>query len=147
MLVVFFALTTAVAMLTPRSIWERLWIAGSAIPIALISNVLRITATGLVCEFASPELGEQFHDVAGLVMPVIGAALVGLELWILHHLFLDDPRTAVSVPGTVTKQRVEVNPVSLYGSSSSRRRSRRPAAPPAATPPPAPAPKAASQSS
>src|SRR5205814_9373752 len=47
MLVVFFALSTAVAMLIRKPLWEKLVIAGSAVPIALASNVLRITITGL----------------------------------------------------------------------------------------------------
>jgi exosortase len=142
MLVVFFALTTAVAMLVKRPIWERVAIAASAIPIALVSNILRIAATGLVCEFASRDLGAEFHDIAGLVMPVLGATLVAFELWVLNNLFLDDPRFA-PLPGAVTLQRVETNPVSLYGSSSASRRSRRPAAPPAAAPKPAAAPETA----
>src|SRR5215813_959038 len=50
MLMVFFALSTAVAMLIRKPLWEKLLIAGSAVPIALASNVLRITITGICYE-------------------------------------------------------------------------------------------------
>ena len=50
MLVVFFALSTAVAMIIRKPLWEKLFIAASAVPIALASNVLRITMTGLYYE-------------------------------------------------------------------------------------------------
>lgn len=46
MLMIFFALSTAVALLCRRPMWQRLLIVLSAAPIALIANITRITATG-----------------------------------------------------------------------------------------------------
>src|SRR2546429_8775712 len=46
MLVTFFALTTAVAILRKRSLLATTFLVASAIPIALTANILRITITG-----------------------------------------------------------------------------------------------------
>src|SRR5262249_38807080 len=43
MLMTFVALVTAVALLTDRPIWEKGVLLASAVPIALVSNILRIT--------------------------------------------------------------------------------------------------------
>src|SRR5205823_12397771 len=56
MLVIFFALSTAVAIVVSRPLWERLLLAASAIPIALASNVTRITVTGALHKLVGPEL-------------------------------------------------------------------------------------------
>ncbi|MBL8798357.1 MAG: exosortase/archaeosortase family protein, partial [Planctomycetia bacterium] len=69
MLVVFFALSTAFALIVRRPIWEKLLIVTSAVPIALAANVLRITATGVLHETVSSELANAvFHDFAGWLM-------------------------------------------------------------------------------
>src|SRR5436305_1327663 len=57
MLVVFFALSTAVALLIRKPLWEKTLIAFSAIPIALASNILRITVTGIVYEVLGDGFG------------------------------------------------------------------------------------------
>ena len=131
MLVVFFALSTAVAMLIQKPLWERLTIALSAVPIALVSNILRITATGIIYENLGDGYGGQMlHDVAGWLMMPLGLIFLGLELWVLKNL-LREPATGRPLPSQVTMQRVEVNPVTMYRGES--RRSRR-AVPPAETP-------------
>jgi exosortase/archaeosortase family protein len=119
MLVVFFALSTAVAMLVRKPLWEKLLLAGSAVPIALASNVLRITLTGVLCDSFGSELGLYFHDMAGLLMPFIGMAFLGIEWWILGKLLIDRPS---DVSSQISLQRVAVNPVALYQSSQTPRR-------------------------
>lgn len=123
MLVVFFALSTAVALLMHKPLWERMLIAVSALPIALVSNVLRITFTGLLYESVGAELGHAiFHDVMGWLMMPIGLAFLGLELWILGRLLLP-PRTAPVLAGVdLSLQRV------AYSSGTSRTGSGRRAA-------------------
>ncbi len=98
MLMVFFALSTAVAMLSERPIWERLLIVISAVPIAIISNVVRITVTAglhvglhdrVVFGMSGTDLADRvFHDWAGWLMMPLALALLWLELWILSHLFI-----------------------------------------------------------
>jgi exosortase len=48
MLMIFFALSTAVALLSKRVLWERVLIVLSAVPIALVANITRISATAIL---------------------------------------------------------------------------------------------------
>jgi exosortase len=97
MLVVFFALSTAVALVARRPFWERLFLVFSAIPIALFTNVMRITATGVAYETIGSEAGRFiFHDLAGWLMMPLALALLGLELNLLRRMFL----APLSVQGT-----------------------------------------------
>jgi exosortase len=92
MLVVFFALSTAVVLLVQRHWIDRVIILASAIPIALISNIVRITATGLMYEAGYSELANHaFHDAAGWLMMPIGLGFLWIELWVLSQLFIDLP--------------------------------------------------------
>ncbi len=139
MLVVFFALSTAVALLINKPLWEKLVIAASAVPIALAANVLRITATGLFYDAFGPRFGGPFfHDLAGWLMMPLGLAFLGVELWVLRHLLLEPSNKLL--PSQVSLQRVEVNPLSFYRGNGSRRERRAAAAtqPPAASDPVAP---------
>lgn len=90
MLVVFFALSTGFALVVKRPAWEKWIIVGSAVPIALACNVLRITATGMLNENVSSEIvNEAFHDFAGWLMPPLGLGMLWLELKVLTLLWLD----------------------------------------------------------
>jgi len=135
MLVVFFALSTAVAMLIKKPLWEKMTIAFSAIPIALVSNILRITATGLIYENLGDGYGGALlHDIAGWLMMPLGLMFLGLELLILKNL-LREPVKGRALSSQGGMQRVEVNPVALYrGEKTSRRSRRAPAPPPVETP-------------
>jgi exosortase len=90
MLLIFFALSTAVALVIQRPLLDRLLIVVSAIPIAVISNVTRITVTAILHEKVSSEWANMvFHDVAGWLMMVWGLALLWLELWVLSRLLIE----------------------------------------------------------
>jgi exosortase len=89
MLVVFFAFATAVALIVKRPLWEKLLLVVSAIPIALVVNVLRITATGVLFELVSAETAKLvFHDLAGWLMMPIALVILGLELQFLKRLMI-----------------------------------------------------------
>lgn len=134
MLVVFFALSTAVAMLIRKPLWEKLVIAGSAIPIALASNVLRIVATGLFYEMMGEGYDDKsFHDLAGWLMMPLGLGFLGLELLILARLLLE-PVGQRPLAGVARTQTVEVNPLAAYRGASAPRRERRAVAVPATVP-------------
>lgn len=122
MLVVFFALSTAVAMLIQKPLWEKLLVAFSAIPIALITNILRITVTGLLHDTVGSEIANAiFHDLAGWLMMPLGLAFLGLELLVLKHLLIEPVRAAPTLV-QVTQQRVSVDPLALYGAPGGTRR-------------------------
>lgn len=134
MLVVFFALSTGVAMLIRKPLWERLLIAASAVPIALAANVLRITITGVCYDLLGNNVGGHlFHDVAGWLMMPLGLAFLGLELLVLRKLLIEAPSKR-RLSSQVSLQRVEVSPVAMYRGSQGTRRERRAA--PAAEPTP-----------
>jgi len=89
MLLIFFALATAVAVVINRPLLDRLVLVASAIPIAVVANVVRISATGLSQEFFSPELAQRlFHDWAGWFMMPLALALLWGVLWLLSHLLV-----------------------------------------------------------
>jgi exosortase len=123
MLVVFFALSTAVAMLMKKPLWERLFIALSAAPIALIANVLRISITGLCYDtFGNHYGGQFFHDAAGWLMMPLGLAMLGVELWILGTLLIDCPSDEPIAEGNA--QPPALNPLALYGEASGTKRAK-----------------------
>lgn len=84
MLMTFFALSTAVAFAIDRPILDKWIVFLSAVPIALVMNVFRITLTVLLFQFAGSEVAKVvFHDVAGWVM--MPMALVAV--WLLLRLW------------------------------------------------------------
>ncbi len=89
MLMVFFALSSAVALLTARPWWQRGIILLAAVPIALASNFLRIFSTGVLHLAGWDHLADlAFHDLAGWLMMPIGLMMLGVLLWFLDHLVL-----------------------------------------------------------
>lgn len=92
MLVVFFAVATAVAIVVQKPVWEKLLLVGSAVPIAVFCNVLRITVTGVLFETVGSAWARiVFHDLAGWLMMVLALGLLKLEMWLLDHILIDPP--------------------------------------------------------
>jgi exosortase len=84
MLVTFFALAAGVAILVPRSWPERAVIVLSAVPIAVLANVARITATGVLFEAGhSATARAVFHDAAGWLMMPLALGMLLAELFVL----------------------------------------------------------------
>jgi exosortase len=89
MMLLFVALATAVAIVVQRSWIEKVIIIASSIPIAVASNVLRITVTGLLSYLVSAEWADRFfHDFAGWFMMPAALGMLAIELWILSHMFV-----------------------------------------------------------
>jgi exosortase len=92
MLVIFFALSTAFVLVIRRPLWEKVLIVASAVPIALVVNVIRITATGVLYQTVGSEWAHAvFHDLAGWLMMPLALGILGLECKLLKNLFLDPP--------------------------------------------------------
>jgi len=101
MLVAFFALAVALAYSTNRPIWQKVFLALSALPIAILCNGLRVTLTGVL----GAKLGEEWahgatHETLGLLMLIpamfmqLGLAWLldkkfGLQ-WVLDRMFIED---------------------------------------------------------
>ncbi len=89
MLMVFFALSSAAALIIQRSWVEKTILLASAIPIALLVNILRITATGVLHELVSSDTANAFfHDVAGWFMMPLALALLWCEYKVLINLIV-----------------------------------------------------------
>jgi exosortase len=90
MLLSFVTLIAAVVILVRRPAWERVVLMLSAVPIALVSNILRITATAVCYHSFGAELGEKYaHDYAGWMMMPLALGLVWLELRLMSWVFQD----------------------------------------------------------
>lgn len=98
MLLTFFALSTAVALISRRPRMDKVVLVASAIPIALVMNILRITATGVLHRTVGSRIANAvFHDLAGWLMMPLALGLLWLELLLLDHLF-PQPETTGPVP-------------------------------------------------
>src|SRR5262245_15633842 len=90
MLVLFFAMATAVAILIRRSILEKVILIASAAPIAVAANVLRITTTGLLHATVGGEWANRFfHDFAGWLMMPVALGLLWLELQLMSRSVIE----------------------------------------------------------
>lgn len=88
MLMTLAATVTAAVVLVPMPVWKRIVVLLSALPIALISNIARIVATGWAYYLIHGELArERSHDWAGFLMMPLALLLVGVEILILSWLF------------------------------------------------------------
>ena len=89
MLLTFFALATAIILLSKRPWVDKLVIVLSAVPIAVVANIVRVTITAFLYEFVSSTLARKLiHDWAGYLMMPVGLLILWLELKILDHLFI-----------------------------------------------------------
>jgi len=85
---IFGAMSVALAMMINRPWWDRFAILVSAIPVALFTNVIRITATALLY-LAFPEneaIKHYIHDWAGFAMMPIAMGILWLELQLLNKI-------------------------------------------------------------
>jgi exosortase len=87
MLMTLAATVTATILLIPLPNWKRIVILLSAIPIALVSNIIRIVATGWCYSIIKSDHAKELaHDWSGYLMMPLALALVGLEVLILSWL-------------------------------------------------------------
>jgi exosortase len=92
MLVTFFAMSTAFAIVIRRHWIDKLVILASALPIALLANVIRITVIGIMSELVGMEFADfWFHQNGGWLMMPLALGMLGLELWILSRLLVQPP--------------------------------------------------------
>ncbi len=92
MLVIFFALAAAVAIVSRRPLLDRFLVLVSAVPIAILSNIARVTVAGILHYTTTSEAANAFfHDVAGWFMMPLALGMLWIELKVLSHLFIDRP--------------------------------------------------------
>jgi len=96
MLMTFFAISTAFVMILRSSeLWVRAIVVVSAVPVAILANVARITVTGLLFNASQEHLANVvFHDVAGLLMMPLAIVILFLELRLLRRVLVERPDSA-----------------------------------------------------
>lgn len=103
MLMTFAAFCVGAVMLLEKHWLVKVLILSSAIPIALATNILRITATGLAHVWlkdngSKGDVLNFIHDFNGWMMMPIGLGFLLLEMWILKHLLIETDHTYLPVP-------------------------------------------------
>jgi exosortase len=99
MLVAFFALAVALAYSTARPMWQKVFLAMCALPIAILCNSLRVTLTGVLAATWGMEWAKgSTHETVGLLM-LIPALFLQLAVgWVLDRIFIEDTTTQGTAP-------------------------------------------------
>jgi len=83
-----FALAFAFVLFSRWSWWQKGLVLLAAMPVAIVANVVRVVATGLLYQFVSGEAGQRFsHDIAGFAMIPLAAFILWMFLIYLDKLF------------------------------------------------------------
>jgi len=126
MLMLFLAVCVGAAFLMRRPVWERVFVVLSAVPVAIVANVARITVTGFLHETLESEWADVFyHDLAGWFMMPMAVVLLWLEVGLLRRVALPPPPAGPVAIGTSPGSAPRSERVSSNGR---RRKSRRRAA-------------------
>lgn len=90
MLVGIVALAFAYLMFSRKPWWQKALLCVAAVPVAVLANVTRITATALLYEHVSSAAGKSFsHDAAGWVTNCAAALLFAGVLWLFSRMFVE----------------------------------------------------------
>lgn len=89
MLMTFAAFAVGAVLMADRTYFEKGMILVGVVPIAVVVNVLRVTATGVAYTFISDKGTQNFvHDFHGWLMMPAGLGLLWLQLWVLDRLVI-----------------------------------------------------------
>ena len=105
-LIAYVALGVAWAYLQYRPIWQRVVLVASAVPIAILLNVVRVAITCMMYVIDKPEMGQGFmHEMAGIMMLAPAVLLFWLLGWLLHGLVIevDEDAPAAGAGGETKK--------------------------------------------
>lgn len=91
--VTFLALAAAFALVTKSALPVRFVLLVSALPIAVLANVARITVTAVLFYWDQSDAARAvYHDLAGWLMIPLGCAMILFENWFLERVLVrDDP--------------------------------------------------------
>jgi len=112
MATIFMALAIAIVLVVERPWWDRLIVLLSAIPIAIIVNIVRVTVTGMLYKAAGDSEFAQhiFHDWAGWFMMPLALGLLYVELQILSNLVIEDESSQLAAVDVRTSSGGPVRP-------------------------------------
>ncbi len=102
------ALGVAFAYFWERSLWERLFLVGSTIPIAILANICRVTGTGLLYHRGYERFAQGlYHQFTGWFVFIFAMTLFLLEAWLMGRLFVDERRRGTGIPACQGEDRQE----------------------------------------
>lgn len=94
-LMTLISLAVAYAYLLKRRVWARYLLASLMVPIAIVSNAIRIMGAGMLAHRFGAEAAEGFlHTFSGWVIFVVALALMFLSDRILHDIGKNDERAS-----------------------------------------------------
>jgi len=89
MMTLFFAVCVGASFLLRLPIWKKILLIVSAVPIAIISNVVRIVLTGMLTEWVNADIGNFIHDRAGWMMMPLAMLMIWGEMSLLSSLLIE----------------------------------------------------------
>ncbi len=106
LLMAFLALGVAMAYLHYRPFWHRIVLLASTVPIAVLCNIVRVSATGFIYVFIGPQytIGI-YHDTLGIAMLPLAFGLYGVLAWFMSSLFVEE--SEVSTEDIVVRKKEE----------------------------------------
>lgn len=91
MVVAFFALAGAVALMSTSAWWQRVTLLTLALPIALVINVVRVTVLGLATLVDPNLVAGEAHTLIGTILLIPGLMLFMFVRWSLARLVREGP--------------------------------------------------------
>jgi exosortase len=91
MMTLFFAVCVGASFLLRVPLWKKIILVGSAVPIAIISNVARIVLDGMLTEWVNASVGHFVHDHAGWLMMPLAMLMIWGEMSLLAALLIETP--------------------------------------------------------
>ncbi len=87
MLTAFVVVSAVLAYVVPRPRWQKVVLLLSSVPVAVLSNVIRLVVTSLLFMVSTSSMVMTFsHDFAGLAMMPLALAMLSGELWIMSRM-------------------------------------------------------------
>lgn len=101
-LMTFISIAAAIAFLSGRAMWQKLIITASAVPIAIVCNIIRVAGVGMLDKYGGREWSDGFaHQFAGMVLLLPAFFLIMLVCWIVDQLVIEEAEHEPD-PGTST---------------------------------------------
>ncbi len=92
-IVSFGVLSVIFAHVMDKGCWRRIVLLVSAIPLALFTNIIRVTGTGILAHYYGSGVADSFlHEFSGLLVFAFGFALLLLEFIVLGRVGVRAPK-------------------------------------------------------
>ncbi len=103
-LMTFVSLGAALAFLSNRPLWQKLFITAATVPIAIFCNAMRVGGQGLLDYYVSHAWSTGFaHMFAGVVFLLPGFLMILGLIWFLDQLFIDVEDDETPTPPVVAE--------------------------------------------